>query len=307
VVDAKYLNPLNPGDRDIMDYSNESLITRDKRWLALVNLLKTGEFHWKFPVHKWEVITQGSDYLIGNIAKLARYVPVTPRPLQTGEHRAVYIMGSKEYVKDDLGTLTRRWAWCVRAAMDINNAQPMLKDLPNKSGDLRGKYNQSLDSVAYHEAVTAITKYYREYWHTCSNRAKLFMAYLNYSNMGRIGVCLSSTSKKIRDNHDNPFKTAAGHSLWKVDLARIPTTVVLVNIYAESLHIHGIPSIKHNANIDGKTKKIWSNKDENWVQAGTVKNREIFCSYVPTTACTVTSMTQADVNDVWGSKTPRII
>ena len=291
-VDAKYINPINLGDRDIMDYSNESLITREKRWLALVNILKTGEFHWKFPVSKWTVIPQGSsDYLIGNIAKLARYVPSERRTPVTGELRDVYIMGSKEYVKDDLGTLTRRWAWCIRSAMDINNTQPMLKKL---EGYQIGKYNQTPD--VQKEVIEAITTKNRNTWHTLGENAKLFLAYLNYSNNGFMGVCLSSTTKKIRNNHDVPFKETAGHLLWKVDLARIPTDVVLVNIYAKSVA---------TSTING-TSVLKTEKNHQWVVDGTVKNREIFCSYVPTTACTVTSMTQTDVDDVWGFKTPRV-
>jgi hypothetical protein len=195
------------------------------------------------------------------------------------EQRAVFKINNKEYVLDDDNVPTRRFAYTVRPPNDDDNA-PMLKPIEGlntlKPSSCNVRFKDNAWKAALTGAIKAIKDGRRDQWHSLDVKVKVCLAYINYAYNGGVGVCLSSTPKRIRDNEgvaflDNVFLDGVNLSVWKVDLAKVPTTAVLINIYARELE-NELPE-----DSLGQKKLLW-------VAQGTVKNRELFCSEVPPTA-----------------------
>jgi len=226
------------------------------------------------------------------ICKVSLWQPpdVTPGVL-SGNHRAIYRVRDKDYVLDDVGILTRRFAYCVRQG---DGGAPMLKPVPKKSSQRACKFssgNATWDDAM--KAAVAALQNDRSTWHELSREAKVCLAYMNYGNNGKIGVCLSSTPKRIRDNAGEAFLDKEGYTIWRVDLAKIPTSSVLINIYARESKDE-----QWTANLSGDTRPA------EWIAQGTVKNRELFCSNVPATAAASKAATGSLLEaDHWNWKT----
>lgn len=285
----KYLKGGPGGTIQIMDYSGKSWITRQKRYSELKNKL-TNKFGYSVDA---EIVKKDGQ----EIAKMSDIPQLTEVTVNGIYYRTVYGLGGKEYVKDDLGVLTRRYAYCVRQK-SLSALRPHLKPLPLT---LAGTYEpETTYSAAYTEALFAIKNTPRSRWHLLSENAKLFLAYLNYSNNGQFGICLSSTTKKIRDNKGQVFLNNEGYNQWEIDLARIPMDVVLVNLYADTRKIYGKPKLND-------VEKLGKDGTD-WVAQGTIKNRELFCSYLPDAACTtsLTTKTQVDSKNFVDINKPRV-
>lgn len=244
---------------------------------AMDELTKCDRYQVQRDSNGWtvKVIKTGEEPKL--LCKVRVYSPPTEVPaLLPGHHRAVYHINSKQYVLDDAGIPTRRYAYCVRQKGE-NNA-PLLKDLPDRKM-LRWKFSNTGSNEwndAMTKAVEEISKG-REAWAELSVESKICLAYLNYANNGKLGVCLSSTPKRIRDNSGKAFANTEEHLIWKVDLAKIPHESVLINIYAREPKSEGTWTAAKGAGR--KTER--SAKDGEWISQGTVKNRELFCSRVP--------------------------
>jgi len=190
--------------------------------------------------------------------------------------RPIYTIRKRDYVLDDDGIPTRRYAFCVRPEFD---GAPKLK--PPGALDWLGWRFSNSDSewgAAMQQALDVVLGD-RSTWWTLDIKVKVCLAYLNYANQGFVGVCLSSTPKRVRDNIGKAFVDKENYSIWRVDLAKIPVEHVLINIYAREPRLEGWTA-GHLTN--GKTK------EGEWISQGTVKNRELFCSLVPKTAATST-------------------
>jgi hypothetical protein len=217
----------------------------------------------------WTVQLTGKE-----ICRISVFTPDGEPELKPGHHRPIHSVRNKEYVLDDMGIPTRRYAFCVRQE---EGGAPQLKTLPalNKlfwkltSGD--DEWNEAMESAL--DAVTAG----RNSWGALSPKARVCLAYLNYANNGKLGVCLSSTAKRIRDNFGNAFVSAENFTMWRVDLAKLPAATVLVNLYART------PA---NEEWTAKRENRNGSKSGGWISEGTVKNRELFCSAVPADAVT---------------------
>jgi hypothetical protein len=221
----------------------------------------------------WTVSLESQQLCVVKLSEL----PPEPE-LQDDHQRPVYTLGGKEYVLDDDQHPTRRYAYCVRPP--VGNA-PKLKPLPDaakRPWKFTSAQAQWQDAMA--SAVKAISKGRGE-WHELSVQSKICLGYVNYANNGQLGVCLSATAKRVRDNPGVAFAKEEGHSLWRVDLAKIPKTTVLINIYVRDPETEGWTAKKSAKRSKGGV----------WVAQGTVKNRELFCSEVPSSAATEIAIT----------------
>jgi hypothetical protein len=283
-IDQEYLGTEHQklGKRDgidIMTYSGASLIGRGKRLDYLVTLLRAKAV-------TCDKLADSAGYALtfGRATGTVTVFNDLPPLVVVGAKRGVFgRKDGKQYVKDDLGVLTRRYAWLVRpegqSEAGLATGSPLIKPLPKKK--LKGTYEHQNRYLTFGKLAKD-----RNLWPKLDANQKLFLAYWNYSNNGKLGQCLSSTHKKIRSNADKPFREAADHTLWTVDLAMIdPDVSVLVNLYADEAHLHGVPKL-------GKELK-----PVDWVAAGTVKNRELFCSSVPRDACTMGKVERAGIDD----------
>lgn len=207
---------------------------------------------------EWCVVDQ--DQVIGTIHP----VPLQALVLRRAVSRAVFGDAAapyKQYVQDDLGNYTRRFAYCVRPK-DPDLQRPVRKDEVLNKVDFRSKG----DKTHFARAVKlAGTQENRDSWHTENPAVKLFLGYFNYSHQGTLGYCFASSPLRIRDNVGKAFANRQGDSLWIIDLALVPLDVVLVNLYAQYPPEASVP--RHE-----------------WVSAGTAKNRECYCSNLPETA-----------------------
>ena len=211
------------------------------------------------------------------ICKVGLYDP-QPVAVEDGHCRAIHRIGGKEYVLDDDGIPSRRYAYCVRKEDD--QGKPMLKPWEepdtygwkfNNQGGSAGEWNTAMAAAI--QAIKDMKDHGRGGWGGLSVKAKVCLAYLNYANGGLVGLCLSSTLKRVRDNYGRAFVKAEDLTIWKVDLAKIPTTHVLINIYLRA------PK-QENWQIQNRKRE----KTGKWILQGTVKNRELFCSEVPAAA-----------------------
>jgi hypothetical protein len=222
------------------------------------------------------------------LCKVSAFVPtVEDTVVVEGAVRPVYKINNKEYVVDDDNIPTRRFGYCVRPPNEEGNA-PVLKVIElEKMGNptpRRGKvvFKAGPSREAMGRALDALTGQDRSEWHQLDIPAKVCLAYLNYAYDGCAGVCLSSTPKRIRDNKGKALLDDEGFRVWKVDLAKIPSSKVLINIYARDLP---------------------DEKPTQWIAQGTLKNREVFCSEVPSTATTSMNATAAMLEEAnWSWK-----
>ncbi|HSR99948.1 MAG TPA: hypothetical protein VLM79_22995 [Kofleriaceae bacterium] len=218
---------------------------------------------------RWTVQLSGKE-----ICKVTVFTPVGTPDIQVDHHRRIYRVRNKEYVLDDTGMPTRRYAFCVRQGQD---GAPSLKPLVPRDKLFWTLTSTDVEwNTAMLEAYTAATGA-RDTWGALSAKAKVCLAYINYANNGKIGVCLAATAKRIRSNEGEGFVKATGHTVWKVDLAKIPSTTVLINIYART---------PESEEWTAKRENRKNSKNGVWIAQGTVKNRELFCSAVPSTAVT---------------------
>lgn len=206
----------------------------------------------------WEVVD--SENVIGTIHRVA------PAPLLLRREVARSVFGDasnphKQYVLDDLGNHTRRFAYCVREK-DPDAHRPKRKVEVLNKVDFRTKGDRTHFNRAA-ALVKAADK--RNQWYREQGAVKLFLGYFNYSHQGALGYCLASSPLRIRDNSGKAFADRQGYSLWIIDLALVPATVVLVNLYAQYPSVETVP--RHE-----------------WVSAGTAKNRECYCSDLPEAA-----------------------
>lgn len=220
----------------------------------------------------WEVIESESSTPLCTVSV---YIPKNEDITNVGNTpRAVYKINNKEYVIDDIGVPTRRFAYCVRMGNNEGDA-PVLKEIDKsklKPGQSKVKFKNETWKEAMKGAFDALKTKDRSQWHSLSDETKICLAYLNYAYDGCAGVCLSSTPKRIRDNEGKAFLRKEGHFVWKVDLAKVPTDAVLINIYGRDL------PLKYEEGEDKDLKTLL------WIAQGTVKNRELFCSDVPSAA-----------------------
>jgi hypothetical protein len=210
------------------------------------------------------------------------------------ERRSYYSLGQgedvKTYVLDDAGTLTRRYAYCGRPPHSDDEHRPKVKSLDQfvKQYAIRFDNDETLWRDAMENAWDAIHPGGPDTWCNLSREAKVCLAYLNYANNGTLGVCLSSTFKRIRSNTGVAFIKQEGDSLWTVDLSMIPKSSVLINIYARNPEKEGW--------LDTRNRSLKGG----WIAAGTVKNRELFCSLVPQVAAREGKVTpRMLMNDNW--------
>ncbi len=247
----------------------------------------------------------GSAWKVSCADKLICTVSVYQVPAETPEllpdtKRPIYKHNGKDYVLDDDGLLTRRIAFCVRRQATTRVA-PEIKPVPV---ELSWKFANATEdwAVAMTQAVVAASAG-RDTWSALSVEAKICLAYLNYANNGQLGICLSSTPKRIRANDGKAFADKADYLIWKVDLAKIPTTSVLVNIYAREPTDEGWSASTVKPGKGGKGPKTVT-RGADWIAQGTVKNRELFCSDVPEEAAESTSISAAmlEANN-WSWKT----
>jgi hypothetical protein len=127
----------------------------------------------------------------------------------------------------------------------------------------------------------------------------LMMAmWLHQERGGSLGVCLTSTPKRLRDNKGVAFANQSWHLLWIVDLARVPGLVI--NLYGWPGGLRGVA----NRSFDGRQWREWSQEQaRGHMLASVTKNRELFAQDIPASACKSVAIPPEWLNEVdWKSE-----
>jgi hypothetical protein len=254
---------------------NSSVCSREPGWFkqyhddAHLGPRRIAEALRRLEEKGYTAAVSGSDWLVGAEAKeLGLLQRVDPAALVIDRAVKRPVFGDKgkpykQYIKDDIGTFTRRFAYCVRPK-DPALERPVRKvEVPvgSASEPLKPANVRFANRDCWKTASALSVKVEgRDKWHEESWEVKLCLAYINYKYAGKLGYCLASAPLRVRDNEGKAFANTVGHSLWIVDLAMVPADVVLVNIYGR------YPSEEKNAE---------------WISSGTAKNRECFSSDLP--------------------------
>jgi hypothetical protein len=208
--------------------------------------------------------------------------------------------GAKEYIKDDWGTITRRYAYAEKSGEQISSLTT------NKS--LKGRYMQDAEDVndaltasdATSEMLIPTRKESVEGGGTLSTEEMLFLHQEKGSGPEQRGVSISSTPKLLFGNSGEAFRAVGGRTM-KIDLAQIPAA-------PEDARV---PNLINYYSPDSRAQKenwaksfTWTNDDQvtrvqdpAHFQDSTTKNRELFLRELPLNAVDSWSNphTEADV------------
>lgn len=176
----------------------------------------------------------------------------------------------KQYVMDDLGTPTRRFAFCVKRC-DPRHERPEHKWNTSGLRKIGDFWEHPSDGPAVEDFIqSGLTR-------AVSAEVGMMAMWLHQERGGLLGVCLSSTPKRLKDNSGTPFAKTPGDSFWVIDLARVPPLVI--NLYGRPELLRGVA----NRSSDGRD---WTREQarEHMLQSVT-KNRELFAQNIPPDAC----------------------
>lgn len=179
--------------------------------------------------------------------------------------------GPKHYIQDSFKTYTRRFAFCVKKPV---NGRPEHKWEANniiKPGDF---WEHPGDRHA-------IDDFIRSGLRNVSGHARseivMQAMWLHQERGGTLGVCLTSTPKRLRDNKGVAFARKEGESFWVIDLARVPGWVI--NLYGRPDLVRGI--------ANQSAERRWTQAEaRDHMLASVIKNRELFAADIPASACT---------------------
>lgn len=185
----------------------------------------------------------------------------------------------KHCVQDHFGVLTRRFAYCVRPPDGSDLHRPLAKWAPNGSGLWKEDDGLSLSG----ELKRRVQAWLAKPDSPPAEDVLKIVVWLHQERGGNLGVCLSSTPKRVRDNQGKAFANAVGDSLWVVDLAKVPW--IVVNLYKLKSPL-GIAS---SDNDDAWWAKHMTNS--------ATKNRELWTRQVPANACRQVRLSQSFLDD----------
>jgi len=200
----------------------------------------------------------------------AAFAPLPPEKQPSGAKRQVLIKPGKapgennQYVQDDRGVFTRRYAYVEKADFQVRSLISQQK--------WEGQYQQKQDWLGEVINKFALDKRQREKFgfsnqnRTMSQEQMALLHQEKGSGVQQRGASLRSTPKEIYGNAGESFRSAGG-VLVKVDLARVPRGKAnLLNHYSAG----GIKDVAHTLKTAG------TYQDTGAYVTSVTKNREIY-------------------------------
>jgi len=297
-VDEEYLGNTRPvvpvNSNWFTEYYQKSTVGRERRLLLLVSKLRVALPGWNIYEHQRGMTIQISDEERNPVARIILKSVVLLSGTKT--ERKVYVdedNRNKEYIYDSVGNLTRRFAFCVRPAdnkIKQGDGRPVRKveKVENTMFDPSGL---SPDKRTHWDRAVKLAKNTsRTDWNKENPIVLWYLAYINYAHNGRLGYCLAASPLRVRDNADRPFADKVGYDFWMIDLAQVPTSMVIVNMHSTRPY-----------HTEGLTRTSGAPADQ-WIGAGTGKNRELFCSDIPLKAVVKRTKTDSQMITTWNWK-----
>jgi len=237
-----------------------------------------------------------------------------------------------QYVKDDFGTLTHRFAYMEKGYHQWIDFQSR-KEQAEREGDpekpvMAGKHQELVSAATGEEIGNIDPTNYADYadslrgdeQHIATTFApgsltgggsaddrKKAVAYMHQwkgSGPGQRGLSLTATDKEdaVFGNAGESFKTADG-AKFKVDLAKVdPASNSLINHYAASSPMRSPGLVGEVATWNRGLSKLGSTKLDYQYERSVIKNREIYLRHLTPNAVTSIALHQSGTDIVAAAK-----